>query len=171
VAPVVPAEVPDVLDELDAVELDEGVELDVAEGAELDAGAEFAAAGVVEVWVDWDCVDPWEPASGSVYCWSPADGPWASPVAGTNSAAARATIRQTSSLRGICGGEVLHSAQWREPYRPVSLRAAPKKLTTCLIPLGRLVLRIVYGSRPGTNVIRSRAALARELAGSDPWPV
>jgi hypothetical protein len=102
---VVPVGVPDVfalvLDELD------GVELDVADGAEpLDVDAEFPELGAVEV-----CVGAWpEPASGSVYCWSPADGPVASTVAGANRAAARHTIRQMNGLNGICGGQVLHSA-------------------------------------------------------------
>jgi hypothetical protein len=146
--------VPDVF-ELVLDELDE-VELGVPDGAELlEAGAEVPELGVVDVCVGRDGVEVWPepPASGSVYCWSPADGPFASTVAGTNSTAARATIRQTSSLSGICGGQVLHSAQWYEPYRPVSSRAAPKKLTTCWIPLGRLVWRIVYGSIRGTIVV------------------
>jgi hypothetical protein len=137
VALVVLVGVPDVLELV--LEEPDGVELAVGEGAELEAGAELPVPGVVDVCVCWDGVDAWpEPASGSVYCWSPADG-LASPVAGASSVAAMATIRQTSGLRGICGGHVLHSAQWREPYRPVSPRAAPTKLTTCWIPFGRLV--------------------------------
>jgi hypothetical protein len=110
---VVLVELPDVFEGvLDGLE---GVELVVADGAALDVGAELEpageleGAGVVEVWVD---VEPCpELASGSVYCWSPADGPLPSTVAGKSSAAPAATIRQTRSLRGMCGGEVLHSVR------------------------------------------------------------
>jgi hypothetical protein len=37
----------------------------------------------------------------------------ASTAAGASSAAVAVTIRRTSSLRGICGGQVLHSSQLR----------------------------------------------------------
>jgi hypothetical protein len=39
-------------------------------------------------------------------------------------------------------------------------------LGTCWIPLGRLVKRIVVGSSPGRNAIRSRFAFARGASGS-----
>jgi hypothetical protein len=44
-------------------------------------------------------VDECEPARGSTYCWSPAEGPAARTVAGVSMAAAAAAIRQTISLR------------------------------------------------------------------------
>jgi hypothetical protein len=100
-------EVPDVaLDPL-GVELvvAVGAELDV--GAALDVGAEAAGAEGVEVRVGCDCVEPWpDAASGSVYCWSPAD--CASTVDGASTAAVTATMKKTRSLRGICGGQVWH---------------------------------------------------------------
>ena len=71
-------------------------------GAGLDVGAGVLAAGGAEVWVGWGCVEPWpDPASGSVYCWSPADGPLARTAAGASSTTTKVSIRDKTSLRGI----------------------------------------------------------------------
>ena len=98
--------VPVVLElEVDGLDADELVALD----EEHDAGADELDDGLE------DCPPPecvelgLEPASGSMYCWSPADGPLASTVAGATNATVMAAIRQMISLRGISSGEVLHS--------------------------------------------------------------
>jgi hypothetical protein len=71
-------------------------------------------------------VDECAPARGSTYCWSPADGPAATPVAGVSMAAATAAIRQTISLRRIWSGEVLHPARYREQARRVDKCTEPR---------------------------------------------
>lgn len=74
----------------------EGLDPDelVAVGVGLDAGADDVEDGVVEECPPPECVEPGlEPARGSMYCWSPADGPLASTVAGTSNATITATIR------------------------------------------------------------------------------
>jgi hypothetical protein len=111
--------------ELEGLDADELVALD--EG--LDAGADELEDGAPDDCPPPECVElGLEPASGSMYCWSPADGPLASTGAGTSNATAMAAIRQMISLRGMSSGEVLHSttdraldqtlrrkAIWREP--------------------------------------------------------
>jgi hypothetical protein len=62
---------------------------ELMDGAAAVAGAvELDLDGVVELPFDW----PFEPPSGSVYCWSPADGPVAS-------AAGASSIRPTTTTR------------------------------------------------------------------------
>lgn len=101
-----------VAEELVAEELAE--EELLAAGVGLEAGADAGEDGAVELCPPAGLVEPWpEPARGSMYCWSPADGPLASTVAGTSRAAAAAAIRQAISLRGMGSGEVLHPAQKR----------------------------------------------------------
>jgi hypothetical protein len=87
--------------ELDGLDVDELVAL------ELDAGADELEDGADE---PPECVElGLEPASGSMYCWSPADEPLASTVPGASNATVTAAIRQMISLRGMSSGEVLHS--------------------------------------------------------------
>jgi hypothetical protein len=75
------------VDEADAVG-DELVDDAVAVAGAVWLEPELELDGVVEAPFDWE----FEPASGSVYCWSPADGPVAS-------ATGASSIRPTTTTR------------------------------------------------------------------------
>jgi hypothetical protein len=109
--------------ELDGLDVDELVAL----AEELDAGADELEDGADE---PPECVElGLEPASGSMYCWSPADEPLASTVPGASNATVMAAIRQMISLRGMSSGEVLHSTTdralaWTLGRKPISCQPA-----------------------------------------------
>ncbi len=78
------------------------------DGAGVEAGVELDCDDVVVVFFE---PDPLDPPSGSVYCWSPADGPDASAAAGATHAKAIRTSIEVTVRRRRRTARVLQAAK------------------------------------------------------------
>ena len=140
----------------------------VATGVEL---APEGTAGALEAWpavdgagvddgVELDCddvvvlePDPLDPPSGSVYCWSPADGPDASAAAGATHANATSTNSDVTVRRRRRTARVLQAAKIvaRAGMRRRRASAMPGLRPNCPLAAKMLVCRIYCTTRSATQ--------------------
>ena len=140
-----------------------GVEPDPEDTAgALEAWPAVDGAGVEDE-VELDCVDvvvvffepdPLDPPSGSVYCWSPADGPDASAAAGATHARATSTSIDVTVRRRRRTARVLQAAKIvaRARMRAAAVRARRRASgASCSLTAKMLVCRIYCMTRSATQ--------------------